>query len=74
MDCAIVGGGIAGLQAASTIRRLWPEKALTLVDAEPEVGYYRTLLPQFMVRTLAEKKNFFLGSRKQFIAKNPNSD
>ncbi len=30
-----------------------------MIDAEREVGYYRTLLPQFMVGALAEEKLFF---------------
>ena len=59
MTCIIVGGGVAGFQAAATCRALWPDKAVTLIDAEKEVGYYRTLLPQFMVGAIAEEKLFF---------------
>jgi len=59
MDCVIIGGGIAGFAAAKTIRRCWPEKSVILLDSENEVGYYRTLLPQYMAETLTEKKIFF---------------
>ncbi len=59
MQCIIVGGGVAGFQAAATCRALWPERAVTLIDAEHECGYYRTLLPQFMVGALPEEKLFF---------------
>jgi NADPH-dependent 2,4-dienoyl-CoA reductase/sulfur reductase-like enzyme len=59
MTCVIVGGGVAGFQAATTCRALWPEQAVTLIDAEKEVGYYRTLLPQFLVGALEEEKLFF---------------
>lgn len=59
MDCVIIGAGVAGMQAAFSCRRHWPRKSLLLMDAEPEVGYFRTLLPQFMVRTLAPSKLFF---------------
>jgi NADPH-dependent 2,4-dienoyl-CoA reductase/sulfur reductase-like enzyme len=59
MTCVIVGGGMAGFQAAMTCRTLWPDRAVTLVDAENDVGYYRTLLPQFMAGTLQEDRLFF---------------
>ncbi len=59
MTCIIVGGGAAGFQAAATCRALWPERAVTLIDAEKETGYYRTLLPQFIVGALTEEKLFF---------------
>jgi NADPH-dependent 2,4-dienoyl-CoA reductase/sulfur reductase-like enzyme len=55
----IVGGGVGGLTAALECRRLHPDQSVTLIDREREIGYYRTLLPMFMVRTLAEEKLFF---------------
>ena len=59
MDCVIIGGGAAGMQAAKTLRQQWPNKAITLVDAEKEIGYYRTLLPQFINRSMPENNLFF---------------
>ena len=59
MECVIVGGGIAGFQAALACRASRPDKAVTLIDAENETGYYRALLPQFMAGTLEEGKLFF---------------
>ncbi len=59
MDCVVIGGGVAGMQAALSFRNACPAKTVTLVDNEREVGYYRTLLPQFMNRTMPENKLFF---------------
>ena len=59
MDCVIIGAGVAGMQAALEFRLQWPEKTVTLIDTEKEVGYYRTLLPQFMNRSMPESKLFF---------------
>jgi 3-phenylpropionate/trans-cinnamate dioxygenase ferredoxin reductase subunit len=59
MGCVIVGGGAAGLYAALTSRQCWPEKSVTLIEAEDEVGYYRTLLPLFMTGEIKEDKLFF---------------
>ena len=58
MACIIVGGGVAGFQAAAACRAAWPDRAVTLINAENEWGYYRTLLPQFMVGALPEEKLF----------------
>ncbi|NIS62159.1 MAG: FAD-dependent oxidoreductase [Proteobacteria bacterium] len=59
MGCVIVGGGAAGLHAALTCRQCWPEESVTLIEAEGEVGYYRTLLPLFMAGQIKEDKLFF---------------
>jgi NADPH-dependent 2,4-dienoyl-CoA reductase/sulfur reductase-like enzyme len=59
VDCVIIGAGVAGMQAALEFRLQWPEKTVTLIDTEKEVGYYRTLLPQFMNRSMPESKLFF---------------
>ncbi len=59
MGCIIVGVGVAGFQAAMTCRALWPDRAVTLIDAEGEIGYYKTLLPQFIAGSLPEKRLFF---------------
>ena len=59
MDCVIIGGGVAGMQAALSFRRQMPDKSVTLVDTEEHVGYYRTLLPQFMNHSMPENKLFF---------------
>ncbi len=55
----VVGGGAAGLTAALECRKRYPDVSVTLIDRESEVGYYRTLLPMFMVRTMPEDKLFF---------------
>ena len=57
MTCIIVGGGIAGFQAAMTCRSVRPDRAVTLIDAEEETGYHRTLLPQFMVGALRRRSS-----------------
>ena len=58
-DLVVVGGGAAGLNAARTCRTLYPDKRVTLVDSEPVIGYYRTVLPMFMVGRFAEERLFF---------------
>lgn len=59
MECVIIGGGAAGLTAALTCRQLWPQKSVTLIDSEREIGYYRPLLSPFIAGELEEEKLFF---------------
>lgn len=60
-DCVIIGGGAAGIQAARSCRQRWPDKTIAVIDTESQIGYYRTLIPQFINRSMTEDKLFFLG-------------
>lgn len=44
----IVGGGIAGVAAAESLRAACPEAAITLVSREPELPYYRLNLTRYL--------------------------
>lgn|GEM_PF-520686 len=55
----VVGGGAAGFNAALSCRTHYPEKPVTIVDAEEQIGYYRPLLAQFVVSKIDKDKLFF---------------
>jgi NADPH-dependent 2,4-dienoyl-CoA reductase/sulfur reductase-like enzyme len=55
----VAGGGAAGIHAALACRRHFPESPVTIVDTEAEIGYYRPLLPQFMIGKIDARKLFF---------------
>jgi 3-phenylpropionate/trans-cinnamate dioxygenase ferredoxin reductase subunit len=55
----VVGGGAAGISAALACRKNFPEIPVTMVAAEAEIGYYRPLIPQFMIGKIDEEKLFF---------------
>ena len=55
----VAGGGAAGINAALACRKYFPDRPVTIVDPEAQVGYYRPLLAQFMLGKLNEQKLFF---------------
>ena len=68
-DYLILGGGIAGVTAAETIRRQDKKTKIILVSAEPHLLYSRVLLPNFLKKKLPREK-LFLRSAKDFSEKN----
>jgi nitrite reductase (NADH) large subunit len=48
----IVGGGVAAVSAAETIRRGSPDSEIVLVSSEPEVPYYRLNLTRYLAGEL----------------------
>ena len=50
----VVGGSIAGTQAAETMRSLRPEDPITLIAEEERPFYMRPLLADFVAGRVAE--------------------
>ena len=46
------------MQAALQCRKCWPQRSVTLIEAEGDVGYCRSSLPQFMAGQVKEEKLF----------------
>jgi nitrite reductase (NADH) large subunit len=52
----VLGGGIAGLTAATEARRQSPHSTITLVSREQSLPYYRLNLTRFLAGDVAEKE------------------
>lgn len=52
----VLGGGIAGLTAASEARRQAPQASITLVSREQSLPYYRLNLTRFLAGDIAENE------------------
>lgn len=67
-DYLIVGGGIAGVTAAETIRERDRAGSIAVVSDEPHSLYSRVLLPHF-VRGAIKREQLFLRRREDYAAK-----
>ncbi|MDP3772174.1 MAG: FAD-dependent oxidoreductase [bacterium] len=57
-DYLIIGGGIAGVTAAETIRSRLPQVSIGIVSSEPEILYSRVLLPAYVKGKIPRSKLF----------------
>jgi NAD(P)H-nitrite reductase large subunit len=57
-DALIIGGGIAGVTAAETVRRLAPDRSVVLVEHENHPLYSRVLLRDFVSGKIPREKVF----------------
>lgn len=64
----IIGGGIAGVTAAETIRTHNLDASIGIVSLEPHVIYSRVLLPHFLKRRIP-RANLFLRTSEDFTSK-----
>lgn len=67
-DYLIIGGGIAGITAAETIRERDRASSIAVVSDEPHPLYSRVLLPHF-VRGAIKREQLFLRQREDYEAK-----
>lgn len=67
-DYVIVGGGVAGVTAAETIREGDPNGSIAVISQEPHPLYSRVLLPHF-VKGLIQRGELFLRAAEDYRAK-----
>ncbi len=68
-DYLIVGGGVAGVTAAETIREGDAHGSIAVISQEPHPLYSRVLLPHF-VKGLIGREQLFLRAAEDYRAKN----
>lgn len=64
----IVGGGIAGVTAAETLRRLDADARIVILSKEDHLLYSRVLLPHY-IRAQVVREKVFLRKKEQYEAK-----
>lgn len=67
-DYLIIGGGIAGVAAAETIRENDPHSSIAIVSDEPHPLYSRVMLPAYLKKKIAREK-LFLRKAEDFFDK-----
>ncbi len=67
-DYLIIGGGVAGVTAAETIREYDSDAHIAIVAQEADVLYSRVLLPHYLKRHIARQK-LFLRTAEDFTDK-----
>lgn len=67
-DYLIIGGGIAGITAAETVRERDPQATIGIISVEPHLLYSRVLLPSFLKNRIPREK-LFLRTADDFTQK-----
>lgn len=68
-DYLIIGGGIAGVSAAETIREYEPNATIGILSDEPHIIYSRVLLPSYLKKRIS-REQLFLRTADDFTRKN----
>ncbi len=64
----IIGGGIAGVTAAETIKEKHPTATIAIISEEPHLLYSRVLIPSYLKRKISRDK-LFLRRAEDFTQK-----
>lgn len=68
-DYLIIGGGIAGVTAAETIRERDPKGSIAIISKEPHLLYSRVLLPSY-IKGRVKRGQVFMRKAEDFDSKN----
>lgn len=68
-EVVIIGGGVAGVSAAESIRKSSPDSKLTMICAEPRLPYYRLNLTRYLAGEIS-KDSLPLHDEKWYQEKN----
>lgn len=68
-DYLVIGGGIAGVTAAETIREKSPTGTIGIISDEPYLLYSRVLIPSFLKRRIS-RDQLFLRRAEDFTRRN----
>ena len=68
-DYLIIGGGIAGVTAAETIREKSPTGTIGIISGEPHLLYSRVLIPSFLKGRIS-RDQLFLRRAEDFTRRN----